>query len=141
VVDHVVDTQRDFLVRHQIDAGPRHEGTPPDVWHSHLSAVRSAVGDGAVLDTGFDGYFGTTTIGDTLADFYGFDMIVHRWDLARAAGLDTEFRPDEMDLMETSIKGFGKHLYAEGVCAPAVAAPAGASRQEQLLGLLGRSAH
>ena len=144
VVDHVVDTQRDFLGRHQIDAGPRPEGSPPDVWHVHLSAVRSALGDGlgdgGVLDTSFAGYFGPTTIGATLADFYGFDLVVHRWDLARSAGLDSEFSSAEMDLMETSIEGFGEHLYAEGICAPAVPTPPGASRQERLLGLLGRSA-
>ncbi len=139
VVDHVVDTQRDFLARHQIVAGPRPEGSPADVWHEHLAAVRSALGDGAVLDTSFDGYFGATTIGATLADFYGFDMVVHRWDLARAAGLDNEFTRAEMDLMETSIEGFGEHLYADGICASAVPTPPEASRQERLLGLLGRS--
>jgi uncharacterized protein (TIGR03086 family) len=139
VVDHVVDTQRDFLSRHDIDAGPRPSGSAADVWDSHLSAVRSALGDGAVLDTSFDGAFGPTTVGATLADFYGFDMVAHRWDLARAAGLDTEFTATEMDLMETSIAGFGEHLYADGVCASAVPTPSDASRQERLLGLLGRT--
>jgi hypothetical protein len=66
-------------------------------------------------------------------------MVVHRWDLARAAGLDTEFTATEMDLMETSIAGFGEHLYADGVCASAVPTPSDASRQERLLGLLGRT--
>ena len=139
VVDHVIDTQRDFLARHRIDAGPRPEGTAARMWHEHLTAVRSGLRDGEVLDTGFDGFFGRTTIGDTLADFYGFDMVVHRWDLARAAGLDSEFSSTEMDLMETSIAGFGEHLYADGICASAVPPPPDASRQERLLALLGRS--
>ncbi|HET9860168.1 MAG TPA: maleylpyruvate isomerase family mycothiol-dependent enzyme [Nocardioidaceae bacterium] len=139
VVDHVIDTQRDFLARHHIDAGPRPEGSPNIIWNEHLGAVRSAVGDGGVLDTGFDGFFGPTTIGATLADFYGFDMVAHRWDLARAAGSDSEFTSAEMDLMEASIEGFGEHLYAEGICAPAVPAPADASRQERLLARLGRA--
>jgi uncharacterized protein (TIGR03086 family) len=138
VVDHVVDSQRDFLSRHDIDAGGRFQGEPADVWHGHLTAVRAALGDGAVLDTKFDGYFGPTTIGDTLADFYGFDMVVHRWDLARAGGFHSEFTDPEMDLLETSIDGFGETLYAEGVCARPVPTPAAASRQERLLALLGR---
>lgn len=140
VVEHVIDTQRDFLVRHEIGIGSRPEGTPAGVWHEHLTAIRSSLGDGTALDTSFDGYFGPTTIGDTLADFYGFDMVVHRWDLARAAGFDSEFMPGEMDLLETSIAGFGEQLYAEDICAPAVPALAEASRQERLLALLGRSA-
>lgn len=139
VVDHVVDTQRDFLARHSMDAGTRPDGASEVVWHSHLAAVRSVLGSGEVLDTRFDGYFGPTTVGDTLADFYGFDLVVHRWDLARAAGLDTVFSDEEMDLLETSIAGFGDHLYADGVCAAAVPAGADASRQERLLGLLGRT--
>ena len=139
VVDHVIDTQRDFLARHRIEAGPRPEGAPAVLWNEHLRAVRSALADGEVLDTGFGGFFGPTTIGATLADFYGFDMVVHRWDLARAAGSDSEFTTAEMDLMESSIDGFGEHLYAEGICAPAVPTPADASRQERLLARLGRT--
>lgn len=139
VVDHVVDTQRDFLARHRIDAGARPAGEPAAVWHGHLAAVRTALGDGDVLATRFDGYFGPATVGETLADFYGFDMVVHRWDLARAAGLDTDFTETEMDLLETSIAGFGEHLYAEGVCATAVPVPADATRQERVLATLGRA--
>lgn len=138
VVDHVVDTQRDFLSRHQIDAGVRPDGSAHEVWHAHLSTVRAAFADERVLETGFDGFFGPTTIGATLADFYGFDLIVHRWDLARAAGSDSEFSAGEMDLVETSIAGFGEHLYADGVCANPVPATVDATRQERLLATLGR---
>ncbi len=31
------------------------------------------------------------TFADTLANFYGFDMLVHRWDLARALGQDLTY--------------------------------------------------
>lgn len=139
VVDHVIDTQRDFLARHGIDAGSRPESDPASAWHEHVAAVRAALGDGEVLATPFDSYFGPTTIGDTLADFYGFDMVVHRWDVARAVGLGSDFTDVEMDLLETSIAGFGEHLYADGICAPAIPAAPDASRQERLLAQLGRS--
>ncbi|HET7387292.1 MAG TPA: TIGR03086 family metal-binding protein [Nocardioidaceae bacterium] len=138
VVDHVIDSQRDFCSRHDVRLGARPEGTPRQAWHAHVAAVGDALGDGALLDTEFDGYFGPTTLGDTLADFYGFDMIVHRWDLARATGQEAEFTEAEMDLLEASIAGFGEHLYADGVCAPAVPVAAGAPRQQRLLGTLGR---
>ncbi|MBC8092962.1 MAG: hypothetical protein H7Y15_13685 [Pseudonocardia sp.] len=102
-----------------------------------MAAVLDHVDDD-VLHRGFDGAFGPTTIGATLADFYGFDMVVHRWDLARALGTDTTFTAGEMDLMEASIAVFGHHLYGEGICAPAVTVPVDASRQDRLLGVLGR---
>lgn len=137
VVDHMVDTQRDFLGRHGVDVGPRPAGHPPVLWSTHVAAVLDHVDDD-VLHRGFDGAFGPTTVGATLADFYGFDMVVHRWDLARALGTDTTFTPGEMDRMESSIALFGHHLYGEGICAPAVTVPVDASRQDRLLGVLGR---
>lgn len=140
VVGHVVDTQRDFLAGHDLDVGPRSNGEPPAVWADHLDTVQGLTAEDANLALTFDGAFGPTTLGATLADFYGFDAVVHRWDLARAVGLEAPFSPAELDALETAIAGFGEHLYAEGVCAPAVPVPADAPRQDRVLGLLGRDA-
>lgn len=137
VVDHVIDTQRDFLTRQNVDLGPRLGGDPPAAWAAHVAAVAERV-DGETLRRRYDGVFGPTTVGATLADFYGFDMVVHRWDVARALGRDTAFTDAEMDAMEDSVAVFGEHLYAEGVCRAAVPVPAGASRQDRLLATLGR---
>ena len=60
------------------------------MWSEHVAAVLDRVGDD-VLHAEYDGYFGRTTVGATLADFYGFDMVVHRWDLARALGREAPF--------------------------------------------------
>lgn len=137
VVDHVIDTQRDFLARQGVDLGARPGGDPPAAWAAHVAAVAERVDD-ETLHRGYDGAFGPTTIGATLADFYGFDMVIHRWDVARALGRDTTFSNAEMDAMEASVAVFGEHLYGEGVCRAAVPVPAGASRQDRLLGVLGR---
>lgn len=136
VVDHVVDTQRDFLLRHDLTVDGRPAGDPVSVWEQHLATARSLTDETFAIR--FDGFFGPTTIGATLAGVYGFDLIVHRWDLARAGGLATSFTSAEMDALDTSIAGFGDHLYAEGICAPAVPAPEDASRQDTILALLGR---
>ncbi|MDN5748920.1 MAG: TIGR03086 family metal-binding protein [Pseudonocardia sp.] len=137
VVDHMVDTQRDFLDRHDVDLGPRPDGDPPAAWDAHVAAVLDRVDDD-VLHREFDGQLGRTTIGATLSDFYGFDMIVHRWDVARALGRETRFSDAEMDEMEASVAMFGDHLYAEGICGRPVPVPPGASRQDRLLATLGR---
>jgi uncharacterized protein (TIGR03086 family) len=138
VVEHLITTQRDFLGRHT---------TMPELtvselrerWAQHVSQVLALLGEG-VGGTAFDGYFGPTTVGDTLARFYGFDMIVHRWDLGQAGGVDVTWDTSELELVETSIAGFGDHLYAEGICADPVEVPDDATRQERLLALMGRRA-
>jgi hypothetical protein len=99
--------------------------------------VLDRVGDD-VLQTEYDGYFGRTTVGATLADFYGFDMVVHRWDLARALGREAPFTEAEMDDLDRSISTFGEAMYAEGICRRPVPVPASASRQDTMLGVLGR---
>ncbi|HET9498662.1 MAG TPA: TIGR03086 family metal-binding protein [Marmoricola sp.] len=140
VVRHVVDSQRDFLARHDLAPSPVPDAAtaPAQLWAAHVELVLAALGDGDALDREFAGYFGPTTIGATLADFYGFDMIVHRWDLARASGRTTEFTDTELDRLETSLEEFGEHAYAPGVFGPPVDVPPDASRQDRLLALMGR---
>lgn len=137
VVDHVIDTEREFLAGHDVDLGPRPAGDPAARWTAHRAAVLDKVDD-TVLDRGYDGYFGRTTIGAMLVAVYGFDLVVHRWDVARAAGGATSFTDAEMDELEASLALFGDNLYAEGICGPPVPVPADASRQDRLLGVLGR---
>jgi uncharacterized protein (TIGR03086 family) len=137
VVDHLVDSQRDFLARQGVDLGPRPDGDPAAVWAAHREAALAV--DDEVWHREYDGFFGPTTVGATLADFYGFDLVVHRWDVARAVGRDVRFSEAEMDDAERAIEGFGEHLYAEGICARPVPVPDGADRQTRLLARLGRS--
>jgi uncharacterized protein (TIGR03086 family) len=140
VVAHLVDTQRDFLDKRGADMGPRPEGAPPEVWAAHRDAVRRATADDAFVSEEYDGYFGRTTVADTLANFYGFDLLVHRWDLARALGRDVTWDDAELDRIEAALDGFGDALYMDGVCKPALDVPAGASRQERALARMGRRA-
>lgn len=138
VLDHVVDTQRDFFARHHLELGERPAGSPEQVWQAHVEGARRLLGDGSVLTRTFDGFFGPTTIGATLVDFYALDLVVHRWDLARSVGSDTEFSEAEMDMMDKGITLFGEHMYDDGVFAPAVPPPPDATRQERLLAVMGR---
>lgn len=138
VLDHVVDTQRDFLAQRGCDLGPRPAGFPADIWHQHLEAVRRVVADDDLVLAEYDGYFGRTTLAATLADFYGFDLIAHRWDLGRATGQEVAFSDAEMDALETAIAGFGESLYMDGICDRPVAVPHEATRQQRILATLGR---
>ena len=103
VVAHVVDTQRDFLTQRGFDVGPRPEGDPAAVWHRHLDLVTALVQDERRVTAEYDGYFGRTTLAATLADFYGWDLLVHRWDLGRAAGQPVELSEQEQGRVELHV--------------------------------------
>jgi uncharacterized protein (TIGR03086 family) len=142
VVRHLIETQRDFLTKHGVDVGgpPDVDTDPAAAWADHSTRVAAAVSDDAVAGRAFDGHFGPTTVGATLEQFYVFDMIVHRWDVARAVGGDTGLSGSELDRLEAGADSFGEALYMDGVCAPAVEAPEGADRAVRMLARLGRTA-
>ena len=138
VVHHVVDTQRDFLTQRGLELAARPEGDPAAVWRQHLDEVAVLVEDEELVTAEYDGYFGRTTLAATLADFYGFDLVVHRWDLGRAAGQPVTFSDEEMDAVEATLPTFGDALYGEGICARPVPVPDDAPRQDRILATLGR---
>ncbi|MFS3126989.1 TIGR03086 family metal-binding protein [Nocardioides sp. Bht2] len=138
VLDHVIDSQRDFLGRHELAVGEAPTGAPAVRWHAHQAAALNALGDGSVLAREFDSYFGPSTIGATLATFFGLDLVVHRWDLAQAAGVGTELREDELDHVEACLDELGDNIYAQGACGPAVAVGDDASRADRLIARTGR---
>jgi uncharacterized protein (TIGR03086 family) len=140
VVRHLVETQRDFLTGHGVDLGDRPDvdADPAAAWRDHAHRVAAAVADPSVAGTEYDGHFGRTTVGASIERFYLFDMIVHRWDVARVAGLDAPFTDAELDRVEQGADSFGDALHLEGVCRPGVDAPADADRPTRVLARLGR---
>ena len=142
VLAHVVGTQRGFLRSRgiELDADPALDDDPVAGWHAHDEEMRRLLADESVTSLEYDGVFGRTTVGATVVSFYGFDLLVHRWDLAQAADRDVRFTEEELDLIETALPGFGEHLYDDGVCKPAVPVAEDADRQARVLARLGRSA-
>ena len=142
VVRHLVETQRELFARHGLELGdaPDVDADPAGAWRAHSARVLDVLADDAVPAIAYDGHFGPTTLGATLVDFYAFDMVVHRWDVAQAAGLDAGLTDEELDRLDRGADGFGGALYMEGICKPGVSAPEGASREAVVLARLGRTA-
>ena len=133
VVGHVVDTQRAFLEQHglhgqDLDAGPEPE-------RAHLTSV---LADSAVAATAYDGYFGPTTVAATVADFYGWDLVVHGSDVARATGQEWSVTEEEAAALHATADGWGDALHSDGVCGAPVEVGSDASATDRLLARLGR---
>ncbi|HKJ12213.1 MAG TPA: maleylpyruvate isomerase family mycothiol-dependent enzyme [Ornithinimicrobium sp.] len=139
VLSHMRDTQRDFLAGHDLEPpSPPLEAVPEVAWRVHTDHVENLLRDPEVRDRGYDGYFGPTTIGETVAQFYGWDMLVHRWDIGMAMHRDPQLSEADLDAIERDLAMFGEALYAPGICAPPVEVGPGASRTEQVMARLGR---
>lgn len=140
VLAHLIDTQRDFFIRHGFGLPERPDVSDPvAAWAAHTAAVGALLADPQVPGRTVDGFFGPTTIGDTLLQFYGFDLIAHRWDLAAVTATPYRFTEDELEALERSIAAFGDAIRMEGVCGPAVDPGVGADRQTRVLAELGRT--
>lgn len=113
-------------------------GAPAEAWNAHAAAARSAAADEKTLLARFDGPFGPTTLADVLLDFYGFDLIIHAWDIRRATGEDLKLTEAELDFIEAVIPAWGDALYQDQICGRPIEAPVDASRQARLLALTGR---
>ncbi|MDF0529085.1 TIGR03086 family metal-binding protein [Tsukamurella sp. 8F] len=139
VLAHVIDTEREYFAGHGAALPAPALDDPAAAWGTHAARVRELLADPAIADREFDGHFGRTTVGALFRAVYVFDVVAHRWDLARAAGRDERFTDSELDTLEHGVAAFGDALYSDGVCRPGVSAPDGADRQARLLAALGRA--
>lgn len=140
VLAHVVDTERDFLsgVGLLDDEGSTAVSDPAARWAAHLAEVDALLADPAIAARPHEGAFGPTTVGAVLLDFYGFDLIVHRWDLAHSQGRDARLTEAELELVDAAVDGWGEHAYAPGIFGTPLAVPAGADAQTRVLARTGR---
>lgn len=139
VVRHAIDTERSFFEQRGLPLPAEPEGADPAAaWRSHAAAAVEVLGREGVAQTAYDGYFGPTTIAETMADFYGWDLVVHGWDIARASGQEWSISDEEVARLSATADEWGDMLHSEGVCGPALEVATDASAQDRLLARLGR---
>ncbi|GAA4519414.1 TIGR03086 family metal-binding protein [Brachybacterium paraconglomeratum] len=138
VLEHVLSTQREFLAArgHPVPGGADEE--PARAWAAHHREVDALLADPDVAGQPYDSAFGPSTLGATLIEFYGFDLIVHRWDIARSQGLDERFTPQEITLIDAAVDSWGEHAYAPGIFAHALPVAPEADAQARVLARMGR---
>ncbi|QBR91651.1 TIGR03086 family metal-binding protein [Nocardioides euryhalodurans] len=139
VAAHAIEAERDFLLRHDLLATDAPDlSDPAAAWRTHAADVVAALARDGVAEREYDGYFGRTTIAATMADFYGWDLVIHGWDVARATGQSWSISDEEAASLGATASEWGDALYGEGICAPAVTVPDDTPAQDRLLARLGR---
>jgi uncharacterized protein (TIGR03086 family) len=142
VVGHVVGTQGMFLglIGEEMGEIPSVGDDPTAAWDSARARVQAALDDPAVADTGFDGFFGPTTFSAAIDRFQNTDLVIHRWDLARATGQDVTIDPADAERVLAGAREFGDAFRSPGVCGPEVPVDDDADLQTRTLAFFGRRA-
>lgn len=146
VVAHVVGTQGMFagLVGRDLEPGPSVDDDPLGAWTAARDQTQAALDDPALATVEFDGFGGRTTLADAVDRFLSFDLVVHRWDLARAAGIHDDILEVDLTALRVAIdemtEQMGEAMRAPGVFGPELTPPSGADTQTRVLAVIGRQA-
>jgi len=141
VVGHLVDVHGMFLghIGREIGPHPSVDDDPVAAWSAARDATQRTLDDPVAATTEYQGYFGPTTFEATMGRFGCFDLLIHGWDLARAAGLDDRLDPDEVRRTFAFAEGLGDSIRSASVCGPPIEPAPDADEQTKLLNFLGRS--
>ena len=128
-----------------VDTGPLPsvDDDPLGAWEAVRAAIQAALDDPAVADREEDaGPPGRLTFAAAVDMTVTPDVLVHTWDLARAAGLDETLDPDEVGRQMAGIRAMPPEVDAamrdSGHYGPKVEVAADADEQTQLLAFMGR---
>ena len=142
LVQHVVDSQGMFLrfVGKEPTDVPAVADDPLGAVRAAIVTVQADLEDPAAAGTTFTGLMGEQTFEQAVDRFLSFDLVVHRWDLARAIGQDVVIDDAELDRLDAALAEFGDmpEMRGPGGFGPALEAAEGASRQDRVLAFLGR---
>lgn len=141
VVDHLAAWIPGFFEHFagvSLERGPAAAEDPAGAWEALDRSLRAALADPDVATRTFDLHGQAHTFDSAVAQFVVGDVLVHTWDLARAAGLDERLDPVEVHAMYDGIQAADEALRQSGHYGPKVDPPPGADEQARLLAFLGR---
>jgi uncharacterized protein (TIGR03086 family) len=119
--------------------GPTVDEDPVRAWAGVNHAIQTALGDPGVAGQECDTPMGPMTFEQTIEMICTPDVLIHTWDLARAAGLDERLDADEVHRgVEAIAEVDDEMMRNSGHFGPRVEVPAGASEQDRLLAFFGR---
>jgi uncharacterized protein (TIGR03086 family) len=124
------------------EVGDRFDGDqlgddPGAAWAAAASASVASVAEAGALERTVHVSFGDIT-GQEYVSQLTCDHLIHGWDLARALGADERMDPGLVEFAYGFLAPQVDGWRSAGAFGPLVEVPAGASPQDQLLGLTGR---
>ena len=133
LVGHLVDTSGMFLgfIGQEAPAGPSVDDDPLGAFTAARDAVQSALDDPATAAQEYDGMFGRTTFAESVDGFLSADLVIHRWDLARATGQDETLPADEVQPDPRGARADGRQDARPGRLRPEGRAAAGRRRRRR----------
>lgn len=146
VVRHVTDTQGMFagFVGREVQPGASVDDDPLAAWTGARDHTQQALDTPDMAAQEFDGIMGRQRFEVAVDRFLSFDLVVHRWDLARAAGLPDQIPEVDIDALQGAVdtmsEQMGDGMRGPGAFGPELQPPAGADPQTSLLAFLGRRA-
>ena len=119
--------------------GPDEGVAPAQAWHDLDSALQAALDDpGMAAQVVRHPRAGEHRFDDAVGQFVLGDVLIHTWDLARAAGLDETLDPELVHDMLVGIEPLDSVLRSSGQYGPRVEAPPDADEQTMLIAFTGR---
>jgi uncharacterized protein (TIGR03086 family) len=140
VVRHMVGNVDMFhgMIGEERPSGKTVDDDPVAAWAEARDAMQAALDDPETARREYDGFFGRTTLEQSVDRLMGADLVVHAWDLARATGGDEKLDPDAVHEVFTALQPMDEMLRAPNAFGPKLDPPAGADEQTRLLAFLGR---
>lgn len=144
VVRHVVETQGLFagFVGRELDEGPDVDIDPLGAWVVARDETQAALDAPTLAGQEYDGFMGPSTFEAGVDNFLSFDLIAHRWDLARATGRPEEISPPDVEAMQVLAESMNEQMSeamrGPGAFGPELSAPEGADAQTRALAFIGR---
>ena len=142
VVRHLVEWIPAFLAAAggpPLPVGPSVDDDPAGAWAALNAGIQSLLDDPATSAMELSHpRAGTHRLDDAVATFFLGDVVVHTWDLARAAGLDETLDADVVHDMLVGMEPLDEMLRASGHYGPRVEVPAGADERTRLIAFTGR---
>ena len=140
LVGHVVSTQGMFLGFIGKDLGDLSstDDDPLGAWNAARARIQANLDDPEHAKAEFQGLSGRSTFEAAVDKFLCSDLVVHGWDLSRAAGLDDRMEGEDVQRVRRYMESMGDALRGPRAFGPELEAPPGADEQGRLLAFLGR---
>jgi uncharacterized protein (TIGR03086 family) len=140
IVGHIVESHGLFLgfVGRELGDIPSVDDDPAAAFAAASDTVATDLEEPTRADATFQGELGETTFAKAVDRFLTGDLLIHRWDLARATGGDETLELADVRRQDELMRGLGDALRGPSAFGPELEAPPGADEQTRLLAFLGR---